>query len=86
MERSIQADLYLRCVGIIGAAATIGRDMLLGGVDEATAKFMIDSGSGLVAGNPDQALADAQRWADAGYIPPGLEDARRRRRENTSGR
>ena len=25
-------------------------------------------------------------WADAGYIPPGLEDARRRRRETTSGR
>ena len=39
---------------------------LIPDVDEATAKFMIDSGSGLVAGNPDQALAAAQRWADAG--------------------
>ena len=25
-------------------------------------------------------------WADAGYVPPGLEDARRRRRETRSGR
>jgi alkanesulfonate monooxygenase SsuD/methylene tetrahydromethanopterin reductase-like flavin-dependent oxidoreductase (luciferase family) len=39
---------------------------LIPDVDEATAKFMIDSGSGLVAGDPDQALAAAQRWADAG--------------------
>ena len=39
---------------------------LIPGVDAATAKLLIDSGSGLVAGNPDQALAAAQRWADAG--------------------
>jgi alkanesulfonate monooxygenase SsuD/methylene tetrahydromethanopterin reductase-like flavin-dependent oxidoreductase (luciferase family) len=35
-------------------------------IDEAGALSMINAGSGLVAGDPDQALAAAQRWADAG--------------------
>jgi alkanesulfonate monooxygenase SsuD/methylene tetrahydromethanopterin reductase-like flavin-dependent oxidoreductase (luciferase family) len=39
---------------------------LLPDVDEATAKAMIDAGGGVVAGNPEQALAAARRWEAGG--------------------
>jgi alkanesulfonate monooxygenase SsuD/methylene tetrahydromethanopterin reductase-like flavin-dependent oxidoreductase (luciferase family) len=39
---------------------------LLPDVDEATAQMLIDAGTGLVAGDPDQALAAARRWEAGG--------------------
>jgi alkanesulfonate monooxygenase SsuD/methylene tetrahydromethanopterin reductase-like flavin-dependent oxidoreductase (luciferase family) len=39
---------------------------LIPDIDEPTARMMMDAGTGMVVGNPDQALKAAQQWADAG--------------------
>ena len=39
---------------------------LIPDIDEPPAKMMMDAGTGMVVGNPDQALKAAQQWADAG--------------------